>query len=51
MAEVIFALLLAILPDCEFEDSANCHWNAETMGNGYGDSFVRLGAYQITKEG
>jgi hypothetical protein len=31
------------LPDCEWEDSYNCHWNASTQGNGQGHSFVNLG--------
>lgn len=28
------------LPACEFEDSTNCYWDAETRGNGQGTSFV-----------
>lgn len=27
---------------CELEDSTNCYWNAPTMGNGEGSSFVNL---------
>ena len=28
------------LAPCEFEDSANCYWDASERGNGQGDSFV-----------
>ena len=31
-----------VLPACEFEDSENCVWNAETSGNGEGNSFVDI---------
>lgn len=27
---------------CEQEDSINCYWNAPTMGDGYGDSFINV---------
>lgn len=30
------------LPACEQEDSQNCYWDASTMGNGTGRSFVNL---------
>lgn len=30
----------AEIPPCEFEDSENCYWDAATMGNGEGASFV-----------
>jgi hypothetical protein len=30
------------LPACEYEDSENCYWNAATMGNGDGTSFVNV---------
>jgi hypothetical protein len=47
--DFIFALIFAILPPCEYEDSANCSWNAQTSGNGEGRSFFDLGgtAYYI----
>lgn len=35
------------LPPCEFEDSINCYWDAETMGNGHGSSFENIDG-QIT---
>lgn len=25
---------------CKYEDSRHCYWQADTMGNGYGTSFV-----------
>lgn len=29
------------IPPCEYEDSAGpCYWDADSMGNGMGDSFV-----------
>ena len=30
------------LPACEFEDSTNCVWNADSQGNGQGRSFINL---------
>jgi hypothetical protein len=27
------------LPACQTEDSDNCYWDAQTMGNGQGHSF------------
>jgi hypothetical protein len=27
---------------CEYEDSEWCYWNASTMGNGQGQSFIRV---------
>ena len=32
----------ATLTNCVAEDSTNCYWDAETLGNGHGDSFVDL---------
>lgn len=29
-------------PKCEYEDSTNCYWDATTMGNGKGTSFVNV---------
>lgn len=37
------ACLLASVPDCVTEDDTNCHWNAQTMGNGLGTSFYDVG--------
>ncbi len=40
----------APLPPCATEDSDNCYWDADTMGNGEGRSFtVRDGV--VTYEG
>lgn len=42
------ALILSlILPACEYEDSDNCHWNAQMQGNGTGTSFVTVAGYWI----
>lgn len=30
------------LPPCEQEDSDNCYWDAQVMGNGTGTSFISL---------
>ena len=30
------------LPPCAEEDSMNCYWDADTMGNGIGRSFVDI---------
>ena len=37
---LVMALLVALLPACATEDSANCYWDASTQGNGLGTSFV-----------
>lgn len=34
--------LMSLLPPCEAEDATFCYWNAQTMGNGYGKSFITL---------
>jgi hypothetical protein len=31
------------LQPCPTEDSVNCYWDADTMGNGLGNDFVTLG--------
>lgn len=34
------------LPPCQLEDDLNCYWDAATMGNGTGHSFINLnGSY------
>lgn len=30
------------LPTCEYEDEANCIWDAQTQGNGGGQSFIAI---------
>jgi hypothetical protein len=35
------------MPACEEEDSRNCYWNAATMGNGMGRSFVDVNGVTI----
>lgn len=30
---------------CQYEDSSNCYWDAKTMGNGQGRSFVDIGGH------
>jgi len=40
MPAFILALLIAILPPCQAEDSDNCYWDASARGNGLGNSFV-----------
>lgn len=37
-----FSTATATLPPCQFEDSTNCYWDATTMGNGTGTSFIDL---------
>lgn len=32
MYHILFALLATFLPACEFEDSANCYWDAQGQG-------------------
>ena len=43
MVSVLFAALMALLPPCPYEDSGSCAWDADTRGNGYGNSFVVIG--------
>lgn len=41
---LLIHLALVVLPPCEYEDSANCVWDAQTAGlaNG-GRSFIDIG--------
>ena len=38
----LLLVLALFLPACEFEDSANCYWDAASSGNGLGSSFVDI---------
>jgi hypothetical protein len=38
---LVFIALLPFRP-CPAEDSSFCYWDAETRGNGHGQSFIRL---------
>lgn len=40
---VMFALAVSLLPPCDSEDGTYCYWDAKTMGDGTGTSFVALG--------
>lgn len=51
MNALIFALLMLVLPPCEYEDSPNCGWDASTSGNGEGTSFVDLNGTAYYSEG
>lgn len=44
---ILILIALVGLPPCPTEDSANCYWDAQTMGNGHGSSFIDLGGYLI----
>ena len=48
---VVFVAGVAVasitLTPCEFEDSSNCAWNAETQGNGRGQSFVNVAGFVV----
>lgn len=37
----IIVLLLGLEP-CAYEDDINCYWDAQTMGNGQGQSFISI---------
>lgn len=42
---ILFAALLLLthaMPQCQYEDGSWCRWDAQTQGNGEGDSFVAL---------
>lgn len=43
----ILMFLLAVLPPCQTEDSTWCGWDAKSLGNGQGSSFVDLGGIVI----
>lgn len=38
------------LAPCQYEDSANCYWDASTRGNGNGNSFVDINGHLWTWE-
>ena len=39
---LIIAALIAVLPPCSAEDQHNCYFDASTIGNGVGHSYVDL---------
>lgn len=39
---LLWILALVLLPPCAAEDSNNCRWDASTMGNGRGASFITV---------
>jgi hypothetical protein len=39
------------IPPCATEDSHDCYWDAATMGNGHGRSFVAIGGHVYYPEG
>ena len=39
---ILLALVLAATTPCVTEDSTNCYWDAQSMGNGVGNSFIAL---------
>lgn len=42
MLTLLIAVLAAILPPCATEDATNCHYDAQTAGNGLGSSFIDI---------
>lgn len=40
--EYSYGALADAFPACITEDSTNCYWNAATMGNGTGNSFLDI---------
>lgn len=40
--EYVYGAIADTFPACPTEDSANCVWNAATMGNGQGNSFIDI---------
>lgn len=48
---LIFTLALALSTPCEFEDSANCYWSADTQGNQTGATFVDIQGVAYYLEG
>jgi len=43
MTNILWAILFAALPPCQFEDSHNCAWDAHTQGNSQGTSLIDMG--------
>lgn len=51
MSIKIFLMLITLgMPPCITEDSENCYWDATTMGNGVGTSFVNIDGEWFTVE-
>jgi len=48
IVNLLFTLLMAVLPPCQSEDSNNCAWDAQSQGNKVGTSFVNVGGFTIT---
>lgn len=42
MLTLMLLLSLLSFEPCEQEDSSACYWNAQTMGNGQGHSFIAV---------
>lgn len=40
--EYAYGAVGGLFPACITEDSTNCYWNAATMGNGQGNSFIDI---------
>lgn len=52
MFQIIFAILLAILPACPTEDSGTfCSWDASERGNGIGTDYIVLESILIRADG
>lgn len=48
LAVICLALMVWLaIPVCPTEDSSNCLWDAQTQGNGRGQSFIDVGGYLI----
>ena len=40
-----------VLAPCEYEDSADCYWDAANRGNGLGNSFVDIDGLLFSWDG
>lgn len=48
LAAACLALMFWLaVPACPTEDSNNCYWDAQTQGNGRGQSFIDIGGHLI----
>ena len=42
---LFFAIVWAMLPACQTEDSPNCKWDSSLQGNHAGNSFLDIGGF------
>lgn len=46
-ALAVLAVSITAVPECAYEDSTNCVWDAGDRGNGKGRSFIDIGGLTL----